>query len=713
MDVLKELFSTICNMSITATFVILLVILIRQFLKKSPRAFSYYLWSIVGFRLICPFSISSIFSIFNLPVLKNASVSGTTIEWQGAPDYRNTEMYIWSAPNLSDVPADVVSEPEPFLALEKMDVLTIIWLAVAIGFLGYQLYTYLKLKKRLEMAVKVDGNVFESDRINEPFVLGIVRPKIYIPFHLENKEKAYILMHERYHIRRHDYQVKLIAMILLSVHWFNPFVWAAYYLMCRDMEMSCDEQVIAQLGNGIKQDYSMSLLGFATGHKKWSLGTLAFGETSVKERVDNILKFKKPGKIVIAFSILICLIAGLIAVANGGNKNAIRNITKGTGAYATYEYQLSEEINSFLIYKTYYRYGVMEEYEVIQYGGFDEGECEREGKVTIRQGSMEDENELWCTTFEQGIDGLEICNYTAAEEYGYIGVASTFYLADSGLWKEIEADQDIVIAAYNLDAGDGVRSYSCESYMDEDTRQLAISNNDGVVLYHVVFSELDENELKEDYDMPTNIRDLFAAKSSYIGDHVADGEILRQLGVFGIGDYMTELQTTEEPYGITIHFKELSDYETYIHEKMLKKAAQFLAISENAGYFEWTYPSESGEGTQVRRYYVEEIEQMLGISDLKAFAKSEESLQELYDEIENSDWAIVEAKYACNDILSGQRSFTRKELITGRHPNAAAESTYLVYSYEKIKFEDITEYMFGSQYPKEKEMYIVPQAEGS
>lgn len=126
----------------------------------------------------------------------------------------------------------------------------------------------------------MEENIYECDRITEPFVLGFFRPKIYIPFRLEEAEKEYILQHERYHIKRHDHQIKMLAIILLAIHWFNPFVWLAYYLMCRDMEMSCDEQVIIQLGSEIKQDYCNSILGFAMGKRTWALGTLAFGENT-------------------------------------------------------------------------------------------------------------------------------------------------------------------------------------------------------------------------------------------------------------------------------------------------------------------------------------------------------------------------------------------------------------------------------------------------
>lgn len=646
----RKLFTTICNMSITAIFVILFVILIRQFLKKSYKSFSYYLWGLVGFRLLCPISFSSVFSIFNLPILKALTVSGSTIEWKGAPDYKNSEMFVWEGRNITGgetvvkneivggVETEVIYEPEPLLTVDKLEVFAFIWIFVVGILLTYQFYTYLKLKKRLEMAVLVKENIYECDRISEPFVLGLFQPKIYIPFRLSDAEKTYILQHEKYHIKRHDHQIKLIAILLLAIHWFNPFVWVAYYLMCKDMEMSCDEQVLMKLGNEIKKEYSNSLLSFAMGKRTWALGTLAFGETSIADRVKNILKFKRPGKWVVMLSTVLCLIVIVSGTANGETKNAIRNITDESGASAEYEYQFSDEIKSFAIYMEYYRYGELEEYEMILAGEFGENKYERESFIGINQGITQNENGQWSLTFGCGIDGVSTITSLKAGEYGYTGVASNFYLENAGNWKEIEKNQDIVLAAFHLDAGEGVKSYSCDYFQDEDTKYYFLSDNAGVILVRMVFSEKDVYEIKEEYRTPTNIKDLYNAKNLYIGNHVADGQILRILEVPIWGEWQTELQTSEEPYGIIIHFESYPENAEWFDKEMLRDAAMFLTVTENAGFFEWTYPSGDELEVEERRYYVEDIEQMLGIENLKSFAESEDSLQELAVLVESSEW---------------------------------------------------------------------------
>lgn len=645
----RQLFTTICNMSITLVFVILFVILIRQFLKKSYKSFSYYLWGLVGFRLVCPVSFSSAFSLFNLPLLKSLTVSGNTMEWKGAPDYKNSEMYVWEGRNITGaetvvkneivggVETEVIYEPDPLLTVDKLEVFAFIWIFVVGILLAYQFYTYMKLKKQLEMAVLVKENIYECDRIAEPFVLGFFRPKIYIPFRLSETEKAYILQHEKYHIKRHDHQIKLIAILLLAIHWFNPFVWVAYYLMCKDMEMSCDEQVLIKLGSEIKKEYSNSLLGFAMGRRTWSLGTLAFGETSVAERVKNILKFKKPGKSVVIISTALCLVVILFGIANGEKKNAIRNITDETGVSAEYEYQFSDEIKSFVIYKEYYRYGELEEYEIILTGTFGENEYPLEGTFDVTYGIEQDENNLWRVTFGYEMDGIGTITFNEAEKYGYTGVAPTFYLENSGAWEEIEAEEEIILAVYNMDDGNGVIAYNGDYFQDEETKYYFLSDNAGEILFRIVFSKKDVQELENDYRISTNIIDLFEAKNPYIGDHITDGKILKILNASSADSF--ELQTSEEPYGVILHYDTYQpENEEAFRKERLKDATFFLTVTENADFFEWRNLGEDGMTIEKNQYYVKDIEQILGIENLKSFAESEEKLQELAVLIENSEW---------------------------------------------------------------------------
>jgi beta-lactamase regulating signal transducer with metallopeptidase domain len=167
----------------------------------------------------------------------------------------------------------------------------VVWLAGLAALLGYSLLSYMRLRKRVATAVKLTDGVFEADGIRSPFVLGFLHPKIYIPFGLTEREKSYILRHEACHIERKDPIVKLAAFLILSLHWFNPLVWLAFALMTKDMEMSCDERVLSASGDAIKSDYSASLLSLAVG-RRFRTRALAFGESVVKGRIQNILRFK-------------------------------------------------------------------------------------------------------------------------------------------------------------------------------------------------------------------------------------------------------------------------------------------------------------------------------------------------------------------------------------------------------------------------------------
>ena len=227
------------------------------------------------------------------------------------------------------------------------DIMTGIWISGILVFLAYQAFSGIQLKKKVATAVKYENDIYECDGISVPFVMGFFRPKIYLPFRLSETERACILQHERYHIRRHDHQVKVIAILLLGVYWFNPLVWIAYYFMCRDMEMSCDEHVLLNTTKDFREPYSRTLLGFAAGRKYRTAGALAFGETSVKSRIRNILKFKSPGKPVIAVSVVICLLTALLGCGNVLNQSSIRNKSGGAAGSSDgieYEYRVSSDI---------------------------------------------------------------------------------------------------------------------------------------------------------------------------------------------------------------------------------------------------------------------------------------------------------------------------------------------------------------------------------
>lgn len=312
---MTDLFITFLNMSITGAYVILAVLLARLCLKAMPKKYSYLLWSVVGFRLCCPFSFKSVVSMFNLKpfdMTKAQSSSGASL------DYVKTasESVSVGIPSVNTVITETTATP---VYQENINwlliVATTIWVVGIVAFVIYSLVSFIKLNKALSTAIKIDDRIYKSDKITSPFIIGIVKPKIYIPSDVENEYLEYVIAHEKHHIKRFDNGVKLISFVLLALHWYNPFCWLAFYLVNKDMEMSCDEYVLGK-NKGIKKAYSSALLSFATDKSFPAPSPVFFSESGVKTRIRNVLKYKKPKKILSAIAIVLSLSLLVACAAN-------------------------------------------------------------------------------------------------------------------------------------------------------------------------------------------------------------------------------------------------------------------------------------------------------------------------------------------------------------------------------------------------------------
>lgn len=312
------------------TLVILAVLLVRLLLRRLPKKYSYLLWSVVGIRMLLKLQLPLRFGLLSLWYYVTQRLGGyrlltdpkrltnmqkITDPQAGAQNLQPAGQLITgqtvtgAARGLSQAGAKAGSGWDHLL-----QICMLIWIAGMIVLLLYGILSYFKCRRMTAQAVHMEGNIWECDHLTTPFVLGIVRPRIYIPFHLSAEEKPYILAHETYHIRRGDPIVRLLAFVLLTFYWINPFVWIAYFLMIRDMEMSCDEAVLLQLGTQIRKAYSNSLLTFATGRKQVTFSPLAFGESDTSGRIKNILDFKKPKVWSSFFAILAVILAAVFCL---------------------------------------------------------------------------------------------------------------------------------------------------------------------------------------------------------------------------------------------------------------------------------------------------------------------------------------------------------------------------------------------------------------
>lgn len=320
------------NMSITGGVVILAVLVLRMLLRKAPKIISYCLWSVVLFRLLCPVS-------FSLPVSLLKTAGSPAVE-EGIVHYIPEDILY------SETPTENMQTPESGketidnalpLASEKRsaDVVEIgmmIWGGGVLLILTYAVGMLIVLLGKLRGANLVDREklraagvgslipddiaVYEKRGLPTPFVLGVIRPKVYLPSGIDDAELRYILLHEGIHIRRGDHIVKVVSFFTLCLHWFNPLVWAAFFLSGRDMEMACDEAVLHRLGNSVKKDYSASLLNLATGRRILGGAPLAFGEGDTGSRIRNVLKYKKPRAILICIASGTALAAAVLLLAN-------------------------------------------------------------------------------------------------------------------------------------------------------------------------------------------------------------------------------------------------------------------------------------------------------------------------------------------------------------------------------------------------------------
>lgn len=320
---LEKVFIEIMNMSLTASVIILAVMLARLLLLRAPRVFSYVLWAAVLFRLLCPISFTA--NISFLGILENEASDGGRMEYISQDiGYQMDPQVNLPIPAVNDVVNRSLPEGNPAGSVNPLQVVLYLgarlWILGILIILSYSLISLFRLQQRLKMArweETADGKgIYRLEGKGTPFVYGLLRPRIYFPSDLAREEEGYILLHEEIHIRRGDHVFRLLACLALCLHWFNPLVWLAFSLSGRDMEMSCDEAVIRRIGGSVKKEYSESLLALASGKRIVKGIPLAFGEGDTKSRIKNVLSYKKPATILVGVAVITCIILAVMFISN-------------------------------------------------------------------------------------------------------------------------------------------------------------------------------------------------------------------------------------------------------------------------------------------------------------------------------------------------------------------------------------------------------------
>lgn len=309
---MDDVFLKLVNLSISASWLILAVLVLRVVLKKAPKWVMPLLWGVVALRLVCLFSIESALSL--IPSAETIP-SEIVTETREPVLYEQATLDIVTNPTLpsaAEVPVGVSRQQ----AQVDFNIYSVLWLAGMAALLVHALVSAGKLKRKLATAILLRDNIYESEFVDSPFVFGVVKPNIYLPMHMDEGTAAHVIAHERAHLARRDHWWKVLGYLVLALHWFNPLVWVAYILFCRDIELACDEKVVRGLDGAARADYSQALLSCAAPKRAVAACPLAFGEGNIKTRVKSALHYKKPAFWVAAAAVLAVVIVAVCFLTN-------------------------------------------------------------------------------------------------------------------------------------------------------------------------------------------------------------------------------------------------------------------------------------------------------------------------------------------------------------------------------------------------------------
>ena len=338
---MSDLFLKIVNMSISASWLILAVLILRLVLKKAPKWVYVLLWGIVAVRLTCPFSFESALSLIpSAETFPEKIISGPSFDVQTGITPIDNRINDY----LGDRYFEGVTVPTNN-GNNVMTILTIVWIIGILLLATYTVISYWRLNRKVDTAVHYKDNIFQSENVSSPFVLGIINPRIYLPFSMNEQDMEHVVAHEQAHICRKDHLWKPLGFFLLTIHWFNPLMWLAYVLLCRDIELACDEKVIKGLGNEQRADYTQALVACSVNRRRIAACPLAFGEVGVKERVKSVMNYKKPAFWVIIIAVNVCVGVAICFLTNPKQDRYTLRIVVPAGSQEEFVYT-DEEVST-------------------------------------------------------------------------------------------------------------------------------------------------------------------------------------------------------------------------------------------------------------------------------------------------------------------------------------------------------------------------------
>ena len=455
---MNEVFVKLANMSVAAGWLILAVLVLRLLLKKAPRWITCLLWALVAVRLVCPVSLQSPVSAYQVATPAAVQDSGGVTYFQYVHTSGDKPSIQWDMADLrpagiTPVQQDTAADTSHTVT-RYMPPYVMIWLAVGGALLLYGLASTLRLRYRVREGMRLRENIWLCDAVTSPFLLGILRPRIYLPSGMDERQMDYVLAHEHAHLQRGDHIWKPLGYLLLAVHWFNPLVWVAYWLFCRDIETACDERVVRSMGVEDKKAYSMALLTCSQGRRMVLACPVAFGEVGVKSRIKAVLHYKKPGFWIVLAAVLACIV---VAVCFLTDPMGVRGqVTYGPQDADRRETEISLSLDDAALDMVIYN------------DWWDSGQCistrqmtatRYDSSLTIR---MEEQEQMTGITTVLEADGGNAAERMGHELYGP-PQEMRFVTCDEGTRRSVQAGDQVILAVLACDYGKGIPSLDCRT----------------------------------------------------------------------------------------------------------------------------------------------------------------------------------------------------------------------------------------------------------
>ncbi len=478
---METLFLRAVNLGLTAGWIVLAVLLLRLVFQKAPRWVLCALWGLAALRLVCPFSFQSALSL-----IPSAEPLPPDIVYTASPEIQSG---IGAVDRLvNPVLADALT-PSPGSSANPTQVwsfiLSRVWAAGVIVMLLYALGSYLLLRRRVSTATVLRGNIRECDRVTSPFVLGIFRPKIFLPYNIPEADLAFILAHEQAHIRRKDHWWKPLGFLLLSVYWFHPLLWAAYALFCRDIEAACDEKVVGELDDAGRRAYSMALLR-CSARSRTAACPLAFGETGVKRRIQGVIRYKKPALWIVLLAVLAALAAAVCLLTDPlprVDSFTLReqDLSGGddTSSYL-YDLSLGRQIGSVRLWAEQWSNGVCT-------ASSPETLPQDAARLEIRFNLAREGGRYTGVTvsFGAGTESTALTSFSLPEGANAVGWASSAY--KRGETVRVAPGEEKILASLVFDLGQGVRVFDPETLLNEAESRL--KSAEALIVVRAAFDE--------------------------------------------------------------------------------------------------------------------------------------------------------------------------------------------------------------------------------